>query len=555
MTTERLSILAAVAALRQFTVAELAAYAGTDARTVRRILQLEQRRSDLFVHTGKAGSSQRPVVWQLKDSRTDALLSELAEEYSLADSAKACEDESHLLSSDETDRVHAYLTSAEEAVGRSYEADKTAERKAFAHIAMNLLGAANPNPKDDVASSMGEWWNSNLSEVADDGVSNLAKVPSLEYQDPGPSVKQSPSRHGSGSKYELVRRARQIAAFASLSARIADGGPIDAEDLRRAAATISEGSEVVSRRQTLVWLKLFVDSSIQAGSIPPIAILTKTEKPPGELFPKGSRSSWHRVSAPTSLTNDDYSYWVESWAETLWQTSLIPGVVMSHDGTPESNEVLTRVISSDANSPAGRALIIASRTGNLQVAARVGREGGTFYPIGEDIEGLLPTVNHAVMKSMSAALPLAASKLIGADIGSQKLRRYPSSFAQAESSDAARQVALRSSSELDTVQKVLIALGQAFTSYSHLGQENSSYALGELIMQLDSKLSLLGGSETAISKIEAVIRTQRRLLERYLHSTPRANPSAAMQRGSIPVSKTELDEAMIWVYSLLDSEL
>jgi|HubBroStandDraft_6_1064221.scaffolds.fasta_scaffold162070_2 hypothetical protein len=83
MTTERLNILSAAVALRQFTVAELVAYSGSNASTVRQIMRKESADRELFQSFRLAPSSRgrQQMLWRL--TKPDAALDEIAREEAL----------------------------------------------------------------------------------------------------------------------------------------------------------------------------------------------------------------------------------------------------------------------------------------------------------------------------------------------------------------------------------------------------------------------------------------------------------------------------------------
>jgi hypothetical protein len=559
MTTERLNILAAAAALREFTASELAAYTGANPSTVRQVLQREQQRRKLFLHADtprRSRSGGRPaVLWRLPPEQADLILTEISEEESKISQLRGTTADtldSVGWPADQAERSYTLLASAEEAVARSYESADTNERRAFARIAMNLLCAADPNPHREQGQSSGtEWWEpkANVSHRVD--ITAPAPIESISPVSIAAQL-QPHSRQQPGSEYELIRRAQLVASFASLSARRAEELPIDASDLMRAADAIGAGSEILPARQTLVWLKIFVDSSIESGNLPPVAILTKSEHSPSELFPADQPSMWQKVRAPDELAHRGYALWVESWAETLWLRRLIPGVVMSHDDSPESNDALTSVMGDASYSAARRAIVIASRTEDLQVAARVSLGGGVFFPIRETVDGLTPIVSRAVTQALSATLEIAVSRLMTSDLYGHWMEMRLSArilgFANAIGDIPVKY------SELELAQQAITAFDEAIRTYSHLGssQRDAARALADLLESLNSQLRKLGGSQQVMAALEELLQFQRKLIK--LHSTASYRERYLSSMHNLDVThRRETGEAMEWAYELVKS--
>jgi small subunit ribosomal protein S5 len=147
----------------------------------------------------------------------------------------------------------------------------------------------------------------------------------------------------------------------------------------------------------------------ESGCPPPVAVLAP-DKPSG-LFP-ATRGDWHCYGLLAPPERGQYALWVEDWAEPLLAFGLMPGLVMSHDGSPASNEMLANVLKVLGRSSRAPAVIVASTAPDLETLARVSSEGCLFYPVGETQPGLLRTVEHAVTKAIAARsgdLPLFAA--------------------------------------------------------------------------------------------------------------------------------------------------
>jgi hypothetical protein len=387
MSTARLMILAAAAALREFTVPELAAYTGANANTVRQVLHREADRRGLF----ERSSSGRTVVWRLRDP--EAVLSEIArEEKEVSDlrSTAFTRDSRTVLNA--LHRIDALLTSAEDAAAQSYDVSDATEQRALAQIALNLLSAADPEPDSPRGKEvLGHWWE--RYSDSDEGQSGRPEGSS--------DVFASTIRFLGLDRPMIYNRARRVAAFAYLAARRAAGKSLRTKHLMPAAEAIAEGKEILPDHVTEGWLRRIVGASMDesGGHPPPIAVMTRPEQAPAELFPI-HRARWLEVRTPQSISATHYSCWVEDWAEPLFSARLIPGVVISHEDTPEANNVLSELLGDDELSQYARATIVASTTDDFQVVRRVSLGGATFYPIGETSEGLLRAVNRAVIQAL-----------------------------------------------------------------------------------------------------------------------------------------------------------
>jgi hypothetical protein len=103
-----------------------------------------------------------------------------------------------------------------------------------------------------------------------------------------------------------------------------------------------------------------------------------------------------------------FNLWVEDWAVPLLASDLLPGFVMAHDGSKESNDVLNSILANVEHSDSPPAVIVASTAPDFGVVAKVSSAGGTFYPVKEAPEGLLKTVGRVV--SLPAVEYLAADR-------------------------------------------------------------------------------------------------------------------------------------------------
>jgi hypothetical protein len=97
-----------------------------------------------------------------------------------------------------------------------------------------------------------------------------------------------------------------------------------------------------------------------------------------------------------------FNLWVEDWAVPLLASDLLPGFVMAHDGSKESNDALNKILANVEHSDSPPAVIAASTAPDFGVVAKVSSAGGTFYPVREAPEDLLKTVDRTASQSIGA---------------------------------------------------------------------------------------------------------------------------------------------------------
>lgn len=527
MTTERLTVLGGAAALGEFTAPELAAYTGVNPNTVRQVLQREQRRNGYFerVDTAQARSTaRRGVLWRLGSAKRAEILDEIGrEEANISELKDSISAPSKRPSSAE--RTTMLVATAEETVTRSYDTNDVQARRELAITALNLLRAANPaglgNIRAQGQSSELDWWDSAKSRSRDKFTASLQIISPVSIEAHLRAVQRL--HQSLDQSEEMLRlRAHRVAAFAGLSRRLAEGQPIGPEDLKDAAEAISVGSAILPVAQTLGWIKVFVNTSIAGGNPAPVAVVAKSEKTARELFPV-SRGGWREVHPPAELRDSGYSLWVESWAEALLAYSLIPGVVVAHDGSKESNDALMIVMRDTESSRLGRAFVVASTADDVEeVAAQVSLGGGFIYPLprtvrGRPVEKLLDMVNGAVTRAVSATPDLAASYWLFS-----ALNRPNSNLELATSTlDVLRAISgvVVQPADLEIAAKALAVVDDIVEQLGRVNQQSGTdkqeapQVYADLVRQLTDQLLDLGDSRHALSVAEEVVSSCRRIIQ------------------------------------------
>jgi hypothetical protein len=565
MTTERLIVLAGAAALGEFTAPELAAYTGANAGTVRQVLQREQKRHGFFerIDPRTKPSNGRPaVLWRLSDDCRDQVLNEIASEEEqiaeLRDRAGGSLSRARS-TAERAERAEMFVASAEEMVTRSYDTDDRGERAACATIALNLLLAANPSESEVPPGrqvKVAEWWNQERVKPREEFTASLDAISRVSIESQLRSVHRS--RQILEQEEPLRRRAYRVAAFAALSARLAEGQPIGPEDLKDAAESISAGSGILPVPQTLGWIKVFVDVSIASGNPAPVAILAKSGQSPDEFF-SIARGAWNRVHPPTELAVRGYSLWVESWAETLLAYSLIPGIVVAHDDSPESNETLTEVMRATESSGLGRAVVVASTTDDVQVAGRISQGGGTFFSIRRTVETLLAAVNSAVIRSVSATPALGISYLMAGNTYAPEMDTRAWNDSAINFYEAVSGVAVRSDA-LELAQRTLAVFGDAVREFDTVTPEPERHAAGpentdiyaDLARRIAERLNGLGDSRHALSIAEEALGNYRWIVRfKLLPSSTRRGFQSSRHRLAEIEQRREVEDDMAWAYDNL----
>jgi hypothetical protein len=570
MTTERLAVLAGAAALGEFTAAELAAYTGANSNTVRQVLQREQKLHGFFerVRSSKHSTGRPAVLWQVTDDHRAQILEEIADEEAKLAQLKGSVDSYRPLVPpvDPAQRASMLVTSAEETIARSYDADDARERLALAATALNLLRAARPVTFDPNLTSGDapdtDWWDGKLIPPQEEYTASLETILPLSIESQLRTVQQP--RQVLEQIEVLQRRAHRVAAFAKISARQAEGLAIEPDELREAAESISAGSSILPVAQTLGWMKVFVDISIAARNSAPVAVLARSDQSPKKLLPV-SHDAWRQVRPPAELAHRGYSLWVESWAEALLASRLMPGLVVAHDGSEESDDALTDLLSEMADrhaSQLGRAVVVASTAKDFQAVARVSLGGGIFYPLSDAMNSqavneLQVIVNREVTRAVSANPNLGSSYWMISAVN----RDDPNLELVTSGLDVLRVVTSTSvaPSDLELAQRTLALVDDAVRELSGEATDaetadqpvrrDEALAWSHFVRRLAGELSDLGGSRNALSVAEEVLGSWRRIIQykasSYLGNSyivEKYGPSAEKAR------RSEIEDDMRWVY-------
>lgn len=352
-------ILAAAAALRHFTAAELVAYSGCHEETVRSVLA---RNRGLFESVGREGTTgrgrpaERFRVRDLDDLR--AVLS--------ADTAASITHGPEPAAEVGLDRLAAEdsLILAEEAVLKA-AAVKGDIAKALVETASNDLDIARQRMDDVVAARR-----SRLQARAD----------ALE---------------------ELIGMAQVV--------RIDEEQP--AERLQRTAQAIAE-AVVAGKTHAWRFVEGLASLLVDTEYLPPARILTRPGTTPNRVLTAAGPNAWLVLDSTRwiakQVAGGDGVVWSQEWAKALADRGLLVSLVVPYDG--EDRELLERTVS-DANDLAADPVVV-SRDSDPDLPKLVTECGGRFVSDAER-----DTLAWVLSKSVRRQARVVARAVPGFDDG------------------------------------------------------------------------------------------------------------------------------------------
>lgn len=398
MPTERLSVLAAAAALEEFTAAELAAYTGVKQGTVAQILR---RESDRFEPSSQepVGPGRPPGLWKITDR--EGVLAELEnEERGLAairtrteavsrpteTSGLPATDTSLAVEDPQMALADALLLTADKTIASAVKATESAAQRRLARTSLNFARAAQKRVDAYAGDTNAEI------EARRDGLS---------------------------------ARAASAVAFARLLEIRSSEAAIEPTLLLDVAQSIANLRGTIMNSELASRLRELVVVLVEAGRLPPIMVITDTRSSPSTLFPAGLGQHWLAEEVFVSKRGLKCVVWCEEWAKPLFDTSVLPGVVVVHRGTAASTHLVEVLLQDFGQTPAGMpvrgpATVVASLGHDADFAAKVLTLGATFYPLHSSPAGLLPTMSRRVVQALEP--PLAWSTAGWSDAEVAELR-------------------------------------------------------------------------------------------------------------------------------------
>jgi hypothetical protein len=328
---ERLRILAAAAALHEFTVGELSAFAGANADTIRSVLRRDAELFELAPTTADGGPGRPSNRWRVKE--LDRIRDEIRElEQALQPAGLHARSERD---STNEDRLIA-VASAEDAVLDAWHAEEPQERAVLAQTALAALGAAQ-------------------------------RMTPQEIVEPNDSLR---------------RRADDVEVFAQLAHTEAQGKPIGTTDLHRAATALSDLAEVAPERTGQFLLGLSA-TAVRNGQLLPLALALSQHHSPRDAISTLDAQSWVET-AP--LEDTDYVIWAQRWAAPLVARRLFVGTIIEDSSGESLDAPLSRV--SKWRGPT----VVVSKRHSVDQVRRVSEAGAYFLPSSAGVPGIARTV-------------------------------------------------------------------------------------------------------------------------------------------------------------------
>lgn len=334
---ERLRILAAAAALKEFTALELVAFSGANENTVRSVLHREKELFEPVEGEARREGKGRPAnlyrVIDLGGIREEVReLEQVIESIPPAAITWLPETES------EQERLAAIVV-AEDAALRAWRSESPEEKLVLAQTARRSLGQAK------------------LDEV--EGEVSAA----------------------------LVTRVESVSAFTTLAESEARGDSIEPALINRAWSALADYADVVPTDRVHEVMTSLADFAIRHDQLPPLAMLTEATVTPAEAMPEFGLE-WTRLE----LDESHEALWAQSWARSLVDHQLVIGLVVYDGGM--SDAALERSLGhvADWHMPA----VVISDDVTPDVVVRASRVGAFSLPSSEGPGAVAETLRSAL---------------------------------------------------------------------------------------------------------------------------------------------------------------
>jgi carbon-monoxide dehydrogenase small subunit len=315
-------ILAAAAALREFEVAELAAYSGANDNTVRSVLH---RMRTWFQEVDTPAESRPAKGRPRKRYRVADLLGVRAQVRQLErEVAELAETPAPTDAELEAQRLAAIVV-AEDAVLSAWRAEESAERQLLAETA----------------------WKS------------LSQAKSLAQEKPD---------------FALERRVQSVDTFAKLALDRSRERQLPHSWLAKAAEALADFSEVAPQDRVFRFLVGLSDAAIRSHELPPMCLIIDGGATPTDAIPGLTGGAWS-----TRLLRDGLEVlWVQAWAEPLLNRRLIAGIVVQDPGPTRHLQELESVLG--IVTKWHRPTFVVSKRDSVEVVDRVLAAGVYYMP-------------------------------------------------------------------------------------------------------------------------------------------------------------------------------
>jgi hypothetical protein len=199
-----------------------------------------------------------------------------------------------------------------------------------------------------------------------------------------------------------------------------------------------------------------------------------------------------------------------------------------------------------------RPVIVASTALDIDdVSVKVAQEGGVFLAIRNSVDRLAPTVRRVVERALTSEVDenwvrAASSEVLRNQLADLRDATYALNIFETLNS------ANFDSSDLDDAQRILTALNRVFAVQE---QEESHTAGPETLMgvveSLRADLSDVGNLQQAITVLQQAVSANRRLIDLQDKDVYQAYRSAMLRAPTAVAQRSEIREAMDWVYQWL----
>ena len=353
--TKRLHILAAAAALPEFTVEELVGYSGANENTVRSVVRRGLKRQ-LFEAIPATGSAQRtgrpPRRYRVADPQEiHAQVQKLERDVTkltkgLSEQAGLEREQDRNL---DVDRWAAIVV-AEDAVLRAWEAETPREQGLLAKTALESLSQARrdaerPNDTPDI----------------------------------------------------LDRRAQGVSVFAQLALADARGERPDLDQLKQAAEALVDFRDVMPPERIPAFFGGLVDMLERSDRLPPVGIIAEKNASPMDALPELADEGWIKRTLP-STGETVWDLWAQRWAEPLLSRRLVGGVLVYDPGGDKERlaESLAQAGNWQAEVEWHVPTVVMSPRRSMEAVASVAEAGAYFVPMGAGRRGVTATLRNAL---------------------------------------------------------------------------------------------------------------------------------------------------------------
>ena len=337
---ERLRILAAAVVLGEFTVPQLAVYAGASQDTVRSVLRRDAQffsKEPTLLREGRPHRGRPAARYRVVEpTAIRAMVTDLEREvHTLRDGSQTQRSRGAVpeASGDAEfqDRL-ADVIVAEDALVRAWATDDVELRYVIVDTAMRSILQAHPNYDFATHASRDRLLSTSSEELA------------------------------------LERRILNVHALTEITS---EHEVIDTEQLRKIAWHISELYDIAPTERVTKLIHGLGQLAVKVHELPPLGLVTNSNQTPHDALQELDNRTWVREETGEGFE----SLWLQKWARPLSRRDMLLGLVVDDAG---SIEELEATLKGDASADLP-ALVLSDRLDN-DVVARVAAAGAVFVP-------------------------------------------------------------------------------------------------------------------------------------------------------------------------------